>query len=202
MVGLGVHPETASAHGDGGTMTVITAEQDGPLAIHLVVGIVYGNDGDPATGATVSVTGTGPDGAKLAETRLPRQQGAKYGATFDVPAKGSWRLTVTSGAPEATATATVEVTEELPTTEPATTAAGPAGTSEPPGTTGPSETTVAPSIEPRTADAPGQSAAAEKDDSTNWGLIAVVGGIVLVVVIAGGLAVRSKRTDQTDSRPE
>ena len=61
---------------------------------------------------------------------------------------------------------------------------------------------MAPSIEPRTADAPGQSAAAEKDDSTNWGLIAVVGGIVLVVVIAGGLAVRSKRTDQTDSRPE
>lgn len=168
-------------------MTVITSEPAGPLKIRLVVGISYTNDSDLANEASVSVEGTGPDGATLAATPLPRQEGAKYGATVDVPVSGSWQLTITSTKPTATASTTVEAAEQTTSTKP------PMTTTE----LAPATTTANATPSTTTTELP--AAVDEKNDSgSNTGMIVLIGAVAVVVIVGAVLVLRSRK----DTPPE
>lgn len=119
---IGLAP-AALAHGDEGKMTVTVAEQAGPGAIRLEVGILYANDEELAEEATVSATLTGPAGEKVGPVDLPRISGARYGTEVSVPVPGAWAVTVGSTTPTAQGTATVTVAEQAATTTSSTTEA-------------------------------------------------------------------------------
>lgn len=171
----------ARAHGDEGELTVITAEQAGPLEVRVEVGLLYANDQDLVTDATVTVSATGPDGATVAPTPLENEEGAKYGGTLAVPAPGSWTLSFASEEPTAEATTTVEVVAEAPTTAPeSTTSSEPATTTTE--ATETTETTTTTTSPPDSEDESGGS---------NPALPVVVA--VVVVSVAGALIWRARR---------
>ena len=173
-------PGIAAAHGDEGDMTVVTAKQGGERTIDLEVGILFSNDDELATDATVTVTGTGPDGAVLAATPLPRTEGAKYGASVDVPVEGTWNLTITSTRPDATAQATVEVT------------AAPAQTT----VTSTTEATTTTAASASTTAAPAPTTDATDDEASSSGLL-IVGGVVALAGVAAIAWVIASRRKQS-----
>jgi hypothetical protein len=162
----------AGAHGQAGEITVLDASPAGPLAVTVEVGIVFGNDGDPAEGATVTATLTGPGGAEVGPVPLPAVRGARYGSTIEVPAPGPWTVAVASTDPAGTASAAVEVP-----TAPATT------------TTMTTTTTTAP--------APGTTAATVApagEDGPNRGLIVLATLAIAAAVVVVVLLIRRGRT--------
>lgn len=174
---------SASAHGAEGEMTVITAEPAGAFEVRLQIGLLYANDTELATEATVTVTGVGPDGNTLRPTALPREEGAKYGTTLTGLANGPWTFTIVSTGPAATATASVEVPvdQQSSTTTPSpTTTAAPATTVAPDTTT----TTSAPVV---SGDDAGSS-------ESNPAVIAAIA--IATIAVVGGLFLflRSRRS--------
>lgn len=120
VVGLSVAP--ASAHGDEGIIEVDSPEPVGDLAVSLRIRLTYENDAEPVTEdevESITVEGTGPDGATVGpETGFaPTDVPGVYSVELTFPSPGSWDLTITSVAPAATATPTVEVAEVTTTTE-------------------------------------------------------------------------------------
>ncbi|OWY62727.1 hypothetical protein B7486_56890, partial [cyanobacterium TDX16] len=113
-------PGAASAHDDNADLTF---ESDpvgdaGPLSLDLRVGATYSIDGEQVEAATMSVTGTGPDGATLPATPLepvPETVGL-YGAELAFPVGGAWSLTVTSTDPAGELAVQVDVPEGSGTT--------------------------------------------------------------------------------------
>jgi hypothetical protein len=137
-IGLGallVLPGAASAHDENANLTFESdpATDAGPLTLDLQVGATYSEDGELVEAATMTVTGTGPDGATLASTPLapvPETVGL-YAAQLTFPVGGAWSLQVTSVEPAGELAVPVEVpaAEETTTTaaEQTTTTAQPIG---------------------------------------------------------------------------
>jgi hypothetical protein len=180
LVLLLVAPTAASAHDDNANLTFESdpATDAGPLALDLRVGATYSIDGELVESATMSVTGTGPDGATLPATPLaavPENVGL-YGAELTFPVGGAWSLTVTSTEPAGELAVQVEVpAEEASTT-----------------TVAEQTTTTAPA----TGDESGE---VEEDEATSTGLI--LGTIVVVVVLAAIVvyfALRRRKADGND----
>lgn len=141
MLTFGV--QTASAHGDDGSMEVLDSQQVGPRRIRLEVAIPYSNDGDQAENAIVTASLTGPDGQTVTDVALPRTAEATYAAEVDVPTEGAWTIEVASTDPTAAASIETVVRPEEAAT---TTTVAPATTrpsAESPSTEGRSETELA-----------------------------------------------------------
>jgi hypothetical protein len=163
VVALAVWPSPVGAHSDDGVMTVLTAEQAGPGAVRLEVGLVYANDDDLAEEATVGATLTGPDGASVGPVELPRISGARYGADVEVPGPGDWSVAFVSEEPVAEAAATVEV----------------ADTGQ--GAPAPTQESAQPEIVPR--DPPPPVPTAGDDDGFPW-VVAIAVVVIAAVVVA------------------
>jgi hypothetical protein len=176
----------ASAHGDEGTMEVVTAEEAGPLEIRAEVGVLYANDDDLATEADVTVTATGPGGETVGPEPVELDHDAVYAATLTVPSAGTWTLAFTSENPAATVETTVDVTGESTTTGAPTTSAPPT-TELSPATTAPSTASTDASVTDDTAD--------EDEDSS---ALPIVIGLLVVLAIAGAaiVAIRNRRTPE------
>jgi hypothetical protein len=181
-----VGASAASAHGEEGVMEVLTAEVAAPMEVSVEVGVLYANDDDLAEEATVTVVATGADGTSVGPVDVPRREDAVYATTFAVPTAGSWSLAFTSTGPTATATAEVEVTEDVTTTAAPTTD---------------SPSTAAPTTEPTdsaTSDTAGsdgdgeQAAAGEDDEESNVLPLVIVALVVLAVGTALVLFARSR----------
>ncbi len=110
----------ASAHDDEATLELESELVDdaGPLSLDLRVSARYSEDDHLVASATMSVTGTGPDGATLAETPLEpvAETEGLYGAELDFSVGGSWSLQVSSTDPEGELTVTVEIPDDTDTT--------------------------------------------------------------------------------------
>ena len=180
----------AAAHGDEGEMTVITAEPAGHLKARLQVGLLYENDAELATEATVTVTGSGPDGNTLASTPLPREEGAKYGVTLSGLANGPWTFTVVSENPTAQASASVEVvvSQSVSTTTPASTTTS--------ATTTPDASTTTEALAAVKADD------GSADDDDNLAVLAAIAIAALVGIAGIALYLRSRRSGDETSRTD
>jgi hypothetical protein len=167
----------AAAHSDTGLLSLETsAAAQQPLEIRVRARLVYVNDRDPVSGATVTVEGTNATGATLPPTPLASQGDGVYTAVVTVPGPGAWTFRATSSEPDASAETTLAVARApivTTTTAPATTtarAAPPTGT-------------------PDRADA---STDGESDSGGLWLLAA--GAVVLVAVVVGAVAwLRARR---------
>jgi hypothetical protein len=126
-------PTAAGAHDDNANLTdeSDTSSAAGPLSYDLQVGATYSIDGELVESATMTVTGTGPDGATLPATPLapvPESVGL-YGAELTFPVGGTWSLVVTSTDPAGELAVQAEVPAAEETT---TTSAEPTPTTEEP----------------------------------------------------------------------
>ena len=171
-------------------MTITKAESTSPTSIRVEAGLVYANDDELATGATVTATATGPGGATAGPVPLSRldEDSSVYGGDLTVPQPGSWQVQVTSTEPTAEASATVAVAQATTTTAPATTT-----------TAAEAPTTTAATEAPETSTA---AATQDEDDDggdSNAGLIALV--VAAVVVVGGGVSwyLVSKRGSPKDT---
>lgn len=105
----------AQAHDD---QTNIALESDlaadaGPLSLDLRVSLRYSGDDHLVEDATVTVSGTGPDGATLAATPMEpvAETVGLWGAALTFPRAGTWTLQVTSTDPDGELTVDVDVAE-------------------------------------------------------------------------------------------
>lgn len=174
----------AGAHGDEGEMTVIAAEPGAdPDTVRVEIGLLYANDDDLATEATVTATLTNADGQTVGPVPVPRIEDARYGTEIAVPSPGTWTVVVTSTNPDAESDPqTVEVSAAPSTT--ATTASDGDGATEP-----------SPLIAPA-PDASGASASAPTESSDDSSVLPIVIIVVVVVVIAlaiGGFLIARRR---------
>jgi hypothetical protein len=113
---------TAVAHGPTGIFQLQAPADAGPLRVTFRARLIYANDTEPVTsGATVTIEGTGPGGARLAPVRMT-STGADgyYQATVTFAVAGSWALTYRSVNPEASASQQHSVPGPAPTSSPTT----------------------------------------------------------------------------------
>lgn len=124
------------AHSDTGLLTLETSPAPQPLGVQVRARLVYVNDRDPVSTATVTLEGTGPNGATVPATTLVSRGDGVYTAVVVVPTAGAWTFRARSAAPDATAeaqlavdrmqfatTTTVGVTTTAPAAAPTTTPA-------------------------------------------------------------------------------
>lgn len=152
----------ARAHSPDGTIQLQPSAVVRPLVVTFELRLIYANDTHPVTGgATVTVTGTGPSGARVGPQNMPFEAGSDgyYRTTVTFPAAGSWAMTFSATTPAATFRHTESVpgppaspTVPAPTAPaaPAPTAAAPtAPTAAAPSPTAPASpsTTVGPGSE-------------------------------------------------------
>lgn len=168
----------ASAHGADGDMTVLQAEQSGPLTISVKVGLVYSNDQEFAEDASVEVSAT-LDGtvAGPAELALDTTAGSElYVGELTVPHAGLWNVEIVSTGPAATATATVTVEEtdddSTPSTAPSTSV---------------TSTTAADTTSTSAAPVTEDDAQSDEESSTPWLIVAGI-TVALVAGVVGWLA--------------
>lgn len=195
LVALALTAGPAAAHGDEGSMEVLTAEARSAEEIYVEVGVVYEGDEDLATEAEVTVTATGPDGATAGPVAVPVLEDAKYATTLAVPAPGTWTVTVTSEGPDASAEATVEVSEATVATTTPTTAT--------PSTVAPTtDTSAAPALVG--SDEPGteQAATGSDDEDDTLGARLAIGALATVAAfgcLIGGVLWSRKRQAAKDA---
>ncbi len=108
LLGLGPLPD-AGAHGSVGTMGLEVTPGSEPRTARVRVLLEYASDRHLATGATVTATASGPDGAVLAPTPLAERAEGRYEAVVALPRAGTWTVTVVATGPDATARADVTV---------------------------------------------------------------------------------------------
>jgi hypothetical protein len=157
----------ASAHGAQGKMTLIRAEQIGPLHAVVEVGLLYANDSEMAEAAVVTASFSGPDGRKVGPVPAPRVAGARYVAEADLPAVGPWAVTVASEEPAASVNGTVEIVERAPTT------------------TAPPAAVAVPTTAASATMAPASPQAATSDSGEGSPVVLV---LVVIIVLAAGVA--------------
>jgi hypothetical protein len=156
----------AGAHSAEGILGVEATPAPEARAVMVSATLKYANDNDPAPGATVSVVATDPTGGAIAPVTLRDVGLGGYQGTVDLPAAGTWTLTVTAADPAATATTTVTIEDQA---------------EDPPE---PAPTTATPDPNP------GGSDGAADDDST----IVIVAAVVIVgVLIAAAAIVLNRR---------
>ncbi len=178
----------AAAHSDDGEMTVTRSEVVDATTVALEVGLLYADDDDLATEATVTATATSPSGGAAAgPVALPNVGGARYGATFVVPEPGVWAITITATDPAAEATVEVDTSAAV---------AAPASS-----TTAPQEEVVGSTTtagdEPAAVATEATSASDEADSSAIPPVL--IGIIALVVVLGGGAALAAlQRREHAD----
>ncbi|MEX2659600.1 MAG: FixH family protein, partial [Acidimicrobiales bacterium] len=108
----------AAAHGGGAVFEVLRAAESAPGEVILEVQVTYESDGEPAEGAIVEVTASGPGGATAGPVPAERQdEPGVYTATLDLAEPGPWVLAVTSSFPPGTIEVPTEVTGEGPAAE-------------------------------------------------------------------------------------
>jgi hypothetical protein len=103
----------AAAHSDEGLMAIETRAVGDPARVEVRVRITYLNDGEPASGATVTVEGAGPSGAVLAPQPLSAEGAGIYAAVVDLPSSGAWKLRASSTTPNASAETDYDVAEPV-----------------------------------------------------------------------------------------
>lgn len=172
LLGFAVVAPAVSAHSDEGEMDLTRFEQTGPARAEIEVGIVYANDGHLAEDASVTAQLTHDDGTAVGPVDLVHQgEGTSlYGAVVDLPATGSWAVSVTSTDPGAAVDGTL-VVDDTPTTTAAPTTEAPTTTEA----TG--DTSV---VSPPTD----ELAAAAEDDTGNFVLVLLIA--LVVAALAGG----------------
>jgi hypothetical protein len=134
LLGLGPLPD-AGAHGSVGTMGLEVTPGSEPRTARVRVLLEFANDRHLATGATVTATASGPDGAVIAPAPLTERAEGRYEAVLPLPRAGAWTVTVTATGPDATARADVTVLDAgapaAPTTTTATATPDPAPRARP-----------------------------------------------------------------------
>jgi hypothetical protein len=155
----------AVAHSELGLMTLDAAAGREALSADLRARVVYANDREPASSATVLVSGVGPAGAVLPASPMTGGADGVYTAAVLLPGPGTWSFRATATTPEAAAETTF------------TAAAPPAPTSVP---TGGSERATGRSTATNDADANGGS---------GWAVPAIAIAVVLVVIAAVAVTV-------------
>lgn len=121
----------AAAHGGGAVFEVLEASEVAPGRIALRVLVTHGADGDPAAGAIVDVTATGPGGAPAPVRAVRQEDDGVYAASVDVAEPGVWTLVVTSSFPPGTTEVPVAVRGAAGGTTTAPVAAGASSTTGP-----------------------------------------------------------------------
>jgi hypothetical protein len=154
------------AHSDTGLLVLEATGSAGPPGVQVRARLVYANDRDPVSSATVTVEATGPNGTAVPPRPLESEGNGVYTAVLALPVAGSWTLRATSLAPEASAEVRFEA------------AAAPATT-----TTTNSTTTTAP---PRATGPVRASASVDDDGRGGWFLAA--GAITLIGVLIAASA--------------
>src|SRR5215207_7259989 len=109
----------AEAHSDTGILSVEATPGPDERTVIVNVTLKYDNDGDGATGATVTAFATNANDDATAPVTLAEVTRGIYRGSLDVPFPGTWTVNARSDAP--VATATVEITQPVVTTEPPTT---------------------------------------------------------------------------------
>ena len=187
-------PSSASAHGDDGTLEVISATADGSTAT-ITVRLTYENDDDPVKDATVTVAGDNGAGASLTPVTLqPASTEGEYAAPVTFPASGTWSLRVTSVTPAAE----VSLTQEI--------SGGPQATVEGGGTAATSAVPAMDQATTTTDEVPGgvpeitSEPAAAEDDGGGSPWLWVLGGIAVVIAVGLGavFVARGRRVGSID----
>ena len=173
----------AAAHSDDGEMTVTRADATGDTTVEIEVGIVYTNDDDLATEATVTATATISTGATVGPIDVPNTNDALYAATIELPEAGVWTVSLSATDPTASATAEVDTTAVTPTTTAAPTTSM---------TRGPTTTVSA-----AKAPSPQAASAPEQDDSSAIppALIAVIA--IIIIAVGGAAFAYAQRRDSS-----
>lgn len=110
----------SAAHGDAGTIEIDVPEDRGALTVGLRIRLTYDGDEHPveeADAGEITVEAIGPDGATASPegTFVATEVPGVYAADLTFPAPGTWEVTVSADEPAASATTTVEVTEDVVT---------------------------------------------------------------------------------------
>jgi YtkA-like len=113
----------AGAHGGPGVLEVEAAHPTS-TGVHYIVALTYENDGDAATGATVTATPISPSGEEGAAATLAPAEEGTYEGPVDMPDPGQWTVRFESTEPPATLERTATISETTTTTTPTTGADG------------------------------------------------------------------------------
>ena len=161
------------AHGDEGLLELEASAGREPLTVDVRARLVYANDRDPVSGATVTLDGVGPSGATLAPAPMTSAGDGIYTATVRLPSAGAWKLNAVAITPSAVAEIGID------TVQPATTT----------------------TTQPNRGGEPRGPIATEEDGSGDGFLVVAV--IVGVLILGGGMIAlfvqRSRRRGSTTS---
>jgi hypothetical protein len=108
----------AAAHSDQGLMEVTATPGAQPLSAEVRAKLVYANDRDPVSSASVTVEAIGPAGEVLSVPLASQGEGV-YTGVVQLPAPGSWQFRATAGTPSAVAETVFEASTSPTTTSPA-----------------------------------------------------------------------------------
>ena len=109
------------AHSDKGRLALQATRAGQPLGVQVRARLVFANDGDPVSTATVTVEATGPNGQTVAPRALASEGDGVYTTVLGLPVAGTWTLRANVLEPEADAEIPFEAVAAPPTTVAATT---------------------------------------------------------------------------------
>ena len=154
----------AGAHSEQGLMKVRADPGDGDGTVVVRAELVYGNDLDAASSATVTVEAFGPNGAAIPATPLDAEGDGVYRTTLSLPVAGLWTVRATATGPAAVAEATFDHVLR--------TRASPTAIDEP--------APVSDQASGRTQDGPSQESGSEP-----WPVVLVIAAVIVLLVGAG-----------------
>ena len=166
----------AHAHGGPGLVELRSegSVPEGPT--ELAVSITYENDGEPAEGAIVDATASGPEGVVTPPVRLgSTADPGIYRAGLELPAPGEWTVTVTSAFPPGSLA--VPLTVRPATSDPAVASTTGTSTTTPSTTTASTTTSTSSGPTVPTLEEPEVGGAEGGTDRTNL-VVAAVSGIL------------------------
>jgi hypothetical protein len=111
IVGIGGFGD-AGAHSDTGMLSVEASPGPDDRTVKVSAVLKYVNDGDPVTGADVTVFAANSNDEATAPSTLTDVGLGGYQGTLKLPSAGSWTLNVRAENPAATSTTTVTVVDE------------------------------------------------------------------------------------------
>lgn len=107
----------AEAHDDLGLISIVAEEQSGSLAVDYEVLLVYSEDKEPVTDASITVVAERPGGTTLGPVSMQATPDpGRYRATISFPEPGAWTVRFAALTPRATLEQAF--TLPAPTTEP------------------------------------------------------------------------------------
>ena len=168
----------AFAHSETGVLGIEATPGSSPRTVNVRVLLEFSGDRHVVPGATVVAAATGPDGIAVPDTPMTDRGEGRYDVTLTVPAPGTWTVTATAIDPSASATASVQVTDELP---PTSTQPSPPADDRPAST------------DDRTARAD-SSRRSDGSGGDGWIGVAAIGALVVVAVgVAAAVVARRRR---------